>query len=561
VKKSIHLFDLIKQEKLDDILKVFTEVTGVASIIADVNGQPITKPHNFSVLCRNYCRSSKLGKQKCHESDSYGGQQSAKLKKRFIYKCLNAGLLDSASPIIVKDYHLATVLCGQVLDEPIPTSIVTERARSIGIRNIEGYLSEFEKIPLMSPERFESIVSLMEVVTLTISELALKKYLSFEYSQHYLDKLINSVSDSIISTNPDTTISMVNDACANMFGHEKEKLIGQSIFSLFSDSASIRAYQKQMELSLKGNGRSELTAVDADSQYFPVQMSLSSFKTDNNKKPGYVAVLRDISEEKKTERMKNDLVGMLTHDMGNPILSIQKAIELMVNGTLGQLKPNQMEIMDLALTTSNQLLGMVTDFLDIYQNENGQFLLRKLPIDMNQMLQGSINQLKILALEKQILVHYDPISTPLMLNGDQTRLMRTIINILDNAIKFSPESGRINVSSILVKENDDKKAGAMINPAIFRQLEGNQQYVLITITDHGPGIPKYYQKNIFEKFFTNNPMPNKGRRGLGLGLAFCKLVVEAHKGLIWTKSPLYDDDGEKNKGCCFNFILPTNFDQ
>jgi signal transduction histidine kinase len=204
---------------------------------------------------------------------------------------------------------------------------------------------------------------------------------------------------------------------------------------------------------------------------------------------------------------------------------------------------------------------MVTDFLDIYQNENGQFLLRKLPIDMNQMLQGGINQLKILALEKQILVHYDPTSAPLMLNGDQTRLMRTIINILDNAIKFSPENGRVNVSSILVKENDEKKAGAMINPAIFRQLEGNQQYVLITITDHGPGIPNYYQKNIFEKFFTNNPIPNKGRRGLGLGLAFCKLVVEAHEGLIWTKSPLYDDDGEKNKGCCFNFILPTNFDQ
>jgi PAS domain S-box-containing protein len=561
VKNSIHLLDLIKQEKLDDILKVFTEVTGVASIIADVNGQPITKPHNFSVLCRNYCRSSKLGKQKCHESDSYGGQQSAKLEKRFIYKCLNAGLFDSASPIIVKNYHLATVLCGQVLDEPVPTSIITERARSIGVSDIEGYLREFEKIPLMSPERFESIVNLMEVVTQTISELALKKHLSFEYSQHYLDKLINSVSDGIISTNADTSISMVNDACANMFGHEKEKLIGQSIFSLFSDSASIRAYQKQMELSLKGNGRSELTAVDADSQYFPVQMSLSSFKTDNNKKPGYVAVLRDISEEKKIERMKNDLVGMLTHDMGNPILSIQKAIELMVNGTLGQLKPSQVEIMDLALTTSNQLLGMVTDFLDIYQNENGQFLLRKLPIDMNQMLQDGINQLKLLALEKQIVVHYDPASAPLMLNGDQTRLMRTIINIMDNAIKFSPEGGRIDVSSILIKENDEKKAGEMINSTIFHQLKGNQQYVLTTITDHGPGIPKYYQKNIFEKFFTNNPRPNKGRRGLGLGLAFCKLAIEAHEGLIWTKSPLYDDDGKKNKGSRFNFILPTNFAQ
>jgi len=561
MKQSIHLLDLIKKEKLDDILRVFTEVTGVASIIADVDGQPITQPHNFSALCRNYCRSSKLGRQKCHESDSYGGRKSAKLKKRFIYKCLNAGLLDSASPIIVKDYHLATVLCGQVLDEPIPTSIVTERARFIGVSNIEDYLSEFEKIPLMSMERFESIVNLMEVVTLTISELALKKYLSFEYSQHYLDKLINSVSDGIVSTNADTTISMVNDACANMFGHEKEKLIGQSIFSLFSDSASIKAFQKQMELSLKRNGRTELTAVNADNQYFPVQMSLSSFKTDSNKKPGYVAVLRDISEEKKTERMKNDLIGMLTHDMGNPILSIQKAIELMVAGTLGQLKLNQMEIMNLALTTSNQLLGMVTDFLDIYQNENGQFLLRKLPIDMNQMLQDGINQLKLLALEKQIVVHYEPTLSPLMLNGDQPRLMRTIINILDNAIKFSPEGGRINVSLILVKENDEKKAGAMISPDILGQLEADQQYALATITDHGPGIPKYYQKNIFEKFFTNNPQPNKGKRGLGLGLAFCKLVVEAHDGLIWTNSPLYHDDGEKNKGCRFNFILPTNYGQ
>jgi PAS domain S-box-containing protein len=558
MKKSIHLLDLIKKEKLDDILRVFTEVTGVASIIADVDGQPITQQHNFSALCRNYCRSSKLGRQKCHESDSYGGQQSAKLKERFIFKCLNAGLLDSASPIIVKNYHLATALCGQVLDEPVPTSIVIERARSIGVSDIEGYLGEFEKIPLMRAERFESIVNLMEVVTLTISELALKKYLSFEYSQHYLDKLINSVSDGIISTNADTTISMVNDACANMFGHEKEKLIGQSIFSLFSDSASINAYQKQMNLSLKRNCRAELTAVNADNQYFPVQMSLSSFKTDSNKNRGYVAVLRDISEDKKTESMKNDLIGMLTHDMGNPILSIQKAIKLMVDGALGQLKLNQLEIMNLALTTSNQLLGMVTDFLDIYQNENGRFLLRKLPVDMNQILQDGINQLKLLALEKQIVVHYEPTSAPLMLNVDQTRLMRTIINILDNAIKFSPKGGRINVSSILVKENDEKKAGAIISPDILGQLEGDQQYALATITDHGPGIPKYYQKKIFEKFFTNNLQPDKGRRGLGLGLAFCKLVVEAHEGLIWTKSPLYDDDGEKKKGCRFNFILPTN---
>jgi PAS domain S-box-containing protein len=556
--QSIHLLDLINKEKLDDFLKVFTEVTGVASIIADVNGKPITQPHNFSTLCQAYCRSSELGRQKCHESDSYGGQQSARLKKRFIYKCLNAGLLDSASPIIVRGYQLATVLCGQVLNKPVSTEIVSERARSIGVSDIEGYLLEFEKIPLMSPERFESIVSLMEVVTMTISELALRKYLSSEYSQNYLDKLINSVSDGIISTNANNAISMVNEACVEMFGYEKEKLIGQSIFSLFSDAASITAYQKQKELSLKKNGRAELTAVDAENQYFPVQVSISSLKTDNKKNPGYVAVLRDVSQEKKIERMKNDLIGMLTHDMGNPILSIQKAIELIVEGTLGKLNQNQMEVMNLALMTSNQLFGMVTDFLDIYRNENGLLLLRKLPIDMNQIFQEAINQLNLLAQEKQIFIHFVPCSTPLTIHGDETRLLRTVINILDNAIKFSPKSGIINLSSTLLEGNDHQTARTMIIPNLLRQLKKGQQYVLATVTDQGPGIPKYYQKSIFEKFFTNSPKTGKGKIGLGLGLAFCKLVVEAHNGFIWTKSPLLDTTTERNKGCRFNFLLPVH---
>ena len=556
--QSIHLLDLIKKEKLDDILKVFTEVTGVASIIADVNGRPITQPHNFSVLCQTYCRSSEIGRRKCHESDSYGGQQSLRLKKRFIYKCLNAGLLDSASPIIVKGYHLATVLCGQVLNKPVSAGIVSERARSIGVRDIEGYLLEFEKIPLMSPERFESIVSLMEVVTLTISELALRKYLSSEYSQHYLDKMINSVSDGIISTNANNAISMVNEACVKMFGYKKEKLIGHSIFSLFSDAASITAYQKQRDLSLKKNGRAELTAVNAENQYFPVQVSISSIKTDNKKNPGYVAVLRDVSEEKKIERTKNDLIGMLTHDMGNPILSIQKAIELIVDGTLGKLNQEQKEVMNLALTTSNQLFGMVTDFLDIYRNENGLFLLRKLSINMDHILQNAINQLNLLAQEKQIFIHYKPSSTPLTIHGDEHRLMRTVVNILDNAIKFSPENSIINISSTLINGDDNQTVRTMIIPNFLRQLKKDQQYVLSTITDQGPGIPKYYQKNIFEKFFTNSPKTRKGKIGLGLGLAFCKLVVEAHDGIIWTKSPLSEPSTGKNKGCRFNFLLPAH---
>lgn len=556
--RSIHLLDLIEKEKLDLILRDFTEVTGVASIITEVDGRPITKPHNFTSLCKNYCRSTEKGRHKCYESDSYGGRQTAMQKKCVIYQCLNAGLLDSGAPIIVEGYHLANVLCGQVVEKPIDTEVAVQRALSIGITDLDGYLHDMRKIPIMSRERLRSIVNLMEMITQTVSELALKKYLSHKHSQRYLNKVINSVSDCIISTNTDSKISMVNNAGCAMFGCAAENLIGQSILTLLSGEASKNRYQNQVGSRLNGNWRSELTAVTAGKQLFPVQMSLSEISSEREQNSGYVAVIRDITEEKQIARMKEDLIGMLTHDMANPILSIQKAIQLLVDGTLGALSQNQMEVMNLVLGTSHQLLGMVTDFLDIYRNENGQFLLRKLSLDLNKILRDGIAQLKFFAQDKQIRMRFDPASSPLKISGDRNRLMRTFINLLDNAIKFSPEGGEIKVASRLINGSSDDERQTLTSPPGNGRLPSGQNYVLTTVSDMGLGIPKENQKNIFDKFFTVKPREFKGRTGLGLGLSFCKLVVEAHEGFIWAESPLRQDTTEKTQGCSFQFILPVN---
>ena len=553
--RTIHLLDLIDNKKLDGFLEAFTKVTGIASIIADVNGRPITQPHNFSGLCRNYCRYTELGRKKCWESDGYGGRKSANSKRRFIYKCLNAGLWDSASPIIINGYHLATVLCGQVLAEPIAEDVAIERAVSIGVDDTESYLYELGKIPLMSFEKFENIVNLMEVVTLTISELALEKHLSSKHSQNYLNKLINSVSDGIISINNDGTISTVNNACANMFGCKKNEIIGQSISSLLSDAASVKAFQKQIKLSLKENTRAELSAASSNNKTFPIQVSVSKFKADYQEKSSYVAILRDVSEEKKIEQIKEDLVGMLTHDMGNPVLSIQKAIQLMVDETLGGLNKNQIEIMNLALGTSHQLLGMVTDFLDIYRNENGKFLLRKLSMDLNKMIHEGIKNFKIFALEKQISIHSQLSPGSLLIEGDRNRLLRTFINLLDNSIKFSPQGSEIKISSTTVNRIGRGRKKTIVDQLYAKRFQLDRDYVLIDVTDHGPGIPQQQQQLVFEKFFSSRSRRGEDGKGLGLGLAFCKLVVEAHEGFIWPESPLRKDDGT-HAGCRFSFMLP-----
>ncbi|MBC2709620.1 MAG: PocR ligand-binding domain-containing protein [Desulfosarcina sp.] len=524
--RSIHLLDLISKEKLDELLRVFTEATGVASIITEVDGRPITQPHNFTTLCLNYARSTEQGRHKCYQSDSYGGRESAELKKCLIYRCLNAGLLDSAAPVIVEGYHLANVLCGQVLEEPAETDVAIQRAHAIGITDIEGYLESIKKITIMSRERLRSIVNLMEVITQTVSEQALKKYLSYKQSQHYLRKLINSVSDCIISTDSDANISMINEAGASMFGLIEEKLMGQSIFSLFSDATATSTFQKQIAHWQKEKERIELTAVDVNRRTFPVQMSLSKITAKIAKDSGYVAVLRDISEEKKAERMKEDLIGMLTHDMGNPVLSIQKAMQLLVDETLGRLK-------------------------------NGQFLLRKLLISLNQILQKSIRQVIFFAQDKRISICFEPVQKPLELWADQNRLLRAVTNILDNAIKYSPEGSLIKVFVRKINGGEKEEIKTVTGQVNFQGLIANQPYFWIAISDQGLGIPKKYQKIIFDKFFSVQSRDGNGRKGVGLGLTFCKQVIEAHEGFIWVESPLNPEETHQPRGCQFNFVLPT----
>jgi ligand-binding sensor protein len=123
------LLELIEKERLDEVLRGFTAITGISSFIVDPAGRPLSDEHNWSGLCSDYCRSTEEGKRRCYQSDRYGGEMSAKLKRRFIYPCLNAGLIDCTSPIIVGKVHIATFMCGQVLHGSIDEATAEKHAR------------------------------------------------------------------------------------------------------------------------------------------------------------------------------------------------------------------------------------------------------------------------------------------------------------------------------------------------------------------------------------------------------------------------------------------------
>jgi PAS domain S-box-containing protein len=556
---SLSLLDFISPEKLEKILKGFTDVTGVASIIANANGYPITKPHNFTPFCLRYCRSTDEGKHLCHLSDRYGGREAYRSGELpTIYHCLNAGLMDCAAPVIIKGRHLATILCGQVLEEPLTNDIGSKRASNIGVLDIDGYLNALDAVPLMSHERLLNIANLMTIITQIISELALQKFLQKRNSDRYLNKIINSISDCLISMDINGIISMVNEAGLEMFGYKDEELIGRSILTLFSNELSKTTYRQKLGGGLSGDQRIELTGLKADYQAFPVKVSIAEINKERSKRSNFVTVIRDISEEKKVELMKEDLIGMVTHDMKNPVLSLQKAIELMVSGSIGSLNEDQLEIMNLALDTTHKLFSMVSNLLDVYLKENGQFLLYKTSIDLYHIINQSLEHLTFLAQDRQVRVRVDPAPAPLMLWGDPDRILRTLINIIGNAIKHSPTGKEIKIALTLVSQEKMSELAELRRLPHSETISEAGSYVLISMADQGPGIPEKYHQAIFDKFFTTKADDDLARKGTGLGLTFCKQVIEAHGGAIWVRSPITTGEDGRARGCEMQFLLPVS---
>jgi PAS domain S-box-containing protein len=414
---------------------------------------------------------------------------------------------------------------------------------------------ELEELLKVSERKSDILTNLLKEASAEYNQ-ALKQ---LKVSEEKFRTIVDSVRACIITTEMDRTISMINKAGINMFGYQEDEIFSRSIDELFLDSQSRTAFLADVKSGLGDIwGAEELVAVTADNTAFPAQITLSGIKGAGGENIGSVGIIRDISKEREVRRMKEDLVGMITHDMVNPILSMQRAIQLIIEMSLGPLSTAQMEIMQLALATTHQLFDMTNNLLDIYRNESGKLLLNLSTIDLHQIIQEGISQLRFFAKDKKLTIAFEPTLSPLELNGDQIRLMRVCTNLLDNAIRFSPEGSTIQVTSSMVDRFSGLSNLTTI-PSVFREkIRAGQPYILTCVTDQGPGIPEKDKEAIFNKFFTTRVTGETRRKGVGLGLAFCKLAIEIHQGQIWVNSSVGSEATDLRQGCRICFLLPVD---
>lgn len=417
----------------------------------------------------------------------------------------------------------------------------------------ENRIKELEELLKVSERKSDILTNLLKEASAEYNQ-ALEH---IKVSEENFRTIINSVSECIITTDTEGTISMINRAGLNMFGYEDDEVAAHTIDQLFHDPGAKESCLRSITSGLNENWRAELAVITADDTVFPAQISLSGIKGADGENIGSVGVIRDISEEREVRRMKEDLVGMITHDMVNPILSLQRAIQLMIDRSLGPLEARQMEIMQLALSTTHQLFGMTNNLLDIYRNESGKFLLQLSVLDFYQIIQESVSQLRFFIKDKKLTLNQEPPPSPLKIHGDQVRLMRACVNLMDNAIRFAPEGSLIKVTAVRIDVENYQTDQPALPSRVREKLLAGQSYILVTFSDQGPGVPEKDKEAIFNKFFTTKVKGEIRRKGVGLGLTFCKLIIEAHHGEIWVESPVETDSVIQGQGCRFCFLLPA----
>jgi signal transduction histidine kinase len=235
-------------------------------------------------------------------------------------------------------------------------------------------------------------------------------------------------------------------------------------------------------------------------------------------------------ELEELERLKESLYHMVVHDLRNPLMAISGLIEVLQNDTEG-LTQNQANLLGICLNSCRELSGMIDSILDIYRLEHGTMELRKEYFDWKDLITQIEPSFRLNALSNRIQLNFSYAFESCNLSADRSVLARVVSNLLDNAIRHTPEYGSIMV---------------------FSEQNSSATSLLVSIQDSGKGIPKEYHHRIFEQFVQLPKKADGSRSGsCGLGLAFCKMAIEAHGGRIWV-----DSDGG-GSGAKFCLELPT----
>ncbi|MGE5351362.1 MAG: PocR ligand-binding domain-containing protein [Acidobacteriota bacterium] len=572
------IFNLVEIQKLQD---TFASVHGVASIITDTRGFPITKPSNFSYLCESIVRQNPKGNERCCHSDSIIGRTNPDCPN--VQKCLSAGLWDGGTSIMMGDKHIANWLIGQVLVEPYEEKELMKYAEFLGVDENE-YLEALRVIPRMSEKKFREINQILFLFAKQLSELALKNVQQLQelekrqkaelkaYSLYSVSRAVNSAESlQAVFKNADDLLSKViyfesfliakydkeNDDVSFRYSSDQDHQgtalnnlndVKPLALEVIRSERPLHLMQDEIMSFLNGDGKS--TPLCREFLGVPLQIKgeiLGALCFRNySREAGYseedreileaiseqiaIAVKHKLSEEalkeakeiaERSERLKTEFLAQISHEIRTPLNAILSFNALIRQEIEDKIQGEIQEGFNIIERGSKRIIRTIDLLLNMSAVQTGNYEVCPTEVNVEETLRLIIREFTALARQKMLALKFENNSVRNIIIADGYTITQIFTNLIDNALKFTNTGG----VSVRIYDNENGRLS-------------------VEVCDTGVGISKEFLNNLFKPFLQEEMGYTRRYEGNGLGLALIKKYCELNNAEIKVES-------EKGKGSTF----------
>lgn len=395
-------------------------------------------------------------------------------------------------------------------------------------KNAEAALRKVKnELEIRVAERTAELVSVNEQLR---SELNERKQIeeALRVSQVRFSGILDIADDAVISVDGKQQITLFNQGAEKIFGYTAQEAIGQPLDLLlpvrFAElhRRHVNDFGQSSREARRMGERREIFGRRKNGEEFPAEASISKLQLKGE--TIFTVILRDTSDRKVIERMKDEFISIVSHELRTPLTSIHGSLGMLASGLLDAEPETGKRLLEIAVDSTERLIRLINDVLDVERIESGKVTMDKQSCNVANLMTNAVNVMQAMAEKFGVTLSVSPLSTHVWADCD--RIIQTITNLLSNAIKFSPQGGTVWLSAT-----------------------HQEDHVLFQVKDQGRGVPSDKLETIFERFQQVDASDSRNQDGTGLGLAICRNIVQQHGGQIWVESTL----GESST---FYFTLP-----
>lgn len=423
-----------------------------------------------------------------------------------------ASIFFTASIIAGAISIIVTVLIARSITKPIEE--MREQALRIARGDYTGKVQVYGKDELgQLAETFNQLSERIEEAQETM-----------EAERNRLDSVLAHMTDGVIATDRRGKVITINEMAISLLNVKNENVVGSSLLELLDIEEE---YTLRKLLEEPNEMLIDRSSSDREEDQMIIRVDFTMIRRESGFITGLVCVLHDVTEQEKNERERREFVSNVSHELRTPLTSMRSYIEALSEGAWQnpEIAPN---FLNVTLEETDRMIRMINDLLNLSRMDSGNSELQLEYVNFNELINFVLDRfdMMLVSTQKNYTIHREFTKRDLWVELDTDKVIQVLDNILNNAIKYSPDGGSITC----------------------RLLETHNN-VVFSVTDQGLGIPKKDINKVFERFYRVDKARAREQGGTGLGLAISKEVIRAHKGSIWVES-------KEGQGSTFYISLP-----